>query len=42
MVSRLSHLEPLQPLCSVERNRLYNFGRIHHKEQFCEIVLNLE
>ena len=26
---------------SVEWNHLWNFGRVHHEEQFCEIILNL-
>ena len=30
------------PFCSAERNHLYNFGRRHHEEQFCEIILNLD
>ena len=38
----MSYLEFLQPLCSVERKHLCNFGRRHHKEQFCEIILNLD
>ena len=25
----------------VERDHLCNFGRRHHEEQFCEIILNL-
>ena len=25
----------------MERNHLWNFGRVHHEEQFCEIILNL-
>ena len=37
----ISYLELWQPLCSVERNHMCNFGRRHHKEQFCEIPLNL-
>ena len=27
---------------SMERNYLRNFGRRHHKEQFCKIILNLD
>ena len=34
-----SYLEFWQPLCLVERS---NFGRRHHKAQFCEIILNLD
>ena len=36
------YLELWQPLCSVELNHLCNFGRAHHEEQFCEIILNLD
>ena len=35
----ISYLELSQPLCSVERNHLCNFGRRHPEEQFCEIIL---
>ena len=35
----ISYLELLQPLCSVGRNILCNFGRRYHEEQFCEIIL---
>ena len=38
----ISYLELWQPLCSADRNHLCNFGRRHHKEQFCEIILNLD
>ena len=38
----ISYLELLQPLCSVDLNRLCNFGRRHHEELFCEIILNLD
>ena len=38
----MSYLELWQPLCLVERNYLCNFGRRHHEEQFCEIILNLD
>ena len=37
----ISHLELWWSLCSVEQNLLCNFGRRHHAEQFCEIILNL-
>ena len=37
----ISFLELWQPLCSKELNNLCNFGRRHHEEQFCEIILNL-
>ena len=36
----ISYLELWQPFCSVEQNHLCNFGRRHHEEQFCEIILN--
>ena len=32
----------LELFCSVEQNSLYNFGRGHHEEHFCETILNLE
>ena len=38
----ISYLELWKPLCSMERNHLCNFGRRHHEEQFCEIILNFE
>ena len=37
----ISYLELWQLLCWVELNHLSNFGRVHHEEQFCEIILNL-
>ena len=37
----ISYLELSQHLRSFERNHLCNFGRVHHEEQFCEIVLDL-
>ena len=36
----ISYLDLWQPLCSVDWNCLCNFGRVHHEEQFCEIILN--
>ena len=30
----------LEAICSVEHNHLCNFGRVHHEEHFCEIILN--
>ena len=36
-----SYLELWQPLCSVDRNHLCNFGR-RYEEQFCEIIYYLE
>ena len=38
----ISYHELLRPFCSGEQNYLSNFGRRHHKEQFCEIILNLD
>ena len=38
----ISYLERWQPLCLVKGNHLCNFGRRHHGEQFCEIILNLD
>ena len=37
-----SYLELCQPLCSMDWNHLCNFGRKHHEEQSCEIILNLD
>ena len=33
----ISYLELGQPLCLVDWNHLFNFGRVHLEEQFCEI-----
>ena len=41
-VKDISYLELWLPLCLVEQNHLCNFGRRHHEEQFCEIILNLD
>ena len=38
----ISYIEVWQPLSSIEQNHLCNFGRRHHGEQFCEIILNLD
>ena len=38
----ISYLELWWLLSSVERNHLCNFGRVHHEEQFREIILNLD
>ena len=38
----ISYLELWQPFISVEWNHLCNFGRRHHEQQFCEIILNLD
>ena len=37
----ISYLELWQHLHSFEQKHLCNFGRRHHEEQFCEMVLNL-
>ena len=37
----ISYLELRQIFCSVEWNHLCNLGRGYHKEQFSEIILNL-
>ena len=34
--------ELYQSICSADRNHLCNFCRRYHKEQFCEIILNLD
>ena len=38
----ISYLELWWPLCSAEWSHLCNYGRVHHEEQFCEIILNQE
>ena len=38
----ISYLELWQPFPSVKHNHLCNFGRGHHKEHFCKIILNLD
>ena len=38
----IAYLELWRLFCSVEQNHLCNFGRSHHEEQFCEIILNLD
>ena len=38
----ISYLEFWQPPFSVELNHLCIFGRRHHEEQFCGIILNLD
>ena len=40
--NEISYLELWRPLCLVEQNHLCNFGLRHHKEQFCEFILNLD
>ena len=36
----ISYLQLWQPN-SLELNHLCNFGSVQHKEQFCEVILNL-
>ena len=38
----ISYLELWWPLCSLDKNHLCNFGRMHHDEQFCENIVNLD
>ena len=38
----ISYLELWQPLLIVDHNQMCNFGRVHQKEQFCEIILNFD
>ena len=38
----ISYLELWQPRCSVDKNHMCNFCRVHLEEQFCEIFLNLD
>ena len=38
----ISYLELWWAFCSGEGNHFYKFGRGHHEEQFCEIILNLD
>ena len=41
-IKGISYLELWQPLCLAEKKHLCNFCRGHHKEHFCEIILNLD
>ena len=38
----ICYLELWQPLCSVEKNYLCNFGGGNYEKQFCENILNLD
>ena len=40
VVKDISYLELWWPVYSAEQNYLCNFGRRHHHEQFCDIILN--
>ena len=42
LFKEISYLKLLHPFCSAEWNHLFNFGRGHHEEHFCEIILNLD
>ena len=39
---KCSYLGLWQPLCAAEQNHLCDFGKRHHKEQFCKIILNFD
>ena len=41
-LKEISYLEVWQPPCSVEQNHLCNFGRRHHEENLCEMILKLD
>ena len=38
----ICYLDFWLPFCLAEQNQLCNFGRWHHEEQFCEIILKLD
>ena len=38
----ISYLELWLSFCPAVRNNLFKFGRGYQKEQFCEIILNLD
>ena len=38
----ISYLQLWWPSCLAERNHLGNLGRGHYKENFCEMILNLD
>ena len=42
VVKNISYLALWQSLCSAEQSHLCNFGRVHHEEQFSEIILKLD
>ena len=42
LLKYISYLELWPNLCSAEQNHLCNFGRMHHEELFCEIILNFD
>ena len=42
MFKDISYQELWQPLCSVNWNHLCNIERMHHEEQSCEIIMNLD
>ena len=41
LFKNISYLELWRHFCLAEQNHLCNFGRSHHEQQFCEIILNL-
>ena len=42
VVQRFSYLELWRLFCSAERNHLCNFGRGYQKDQFSEIISNVD
>ena len=38
----ISYLELWWPVCLAKQKQWCNFGRGHHGEHFCEIILNLD
>ena len=38
----ISYPEFCQPVCSIDRNHLYNFGSRYHERKFGEIILNFD
>ena len=42
MCKDISYLELWQPFTSVDLNHMCNIGIRHHKDQSCEIILNLD
>ena len=39
---KISYLELWRPLCWLERDYLFNFGRGHYGKPSCEVILNLD
>ena len=42
LIKDISYLKLWSPCCLAEWSHLYNFGKGQYKEQFCEIILNLD